>query len=158
MPLSPLVSIILPVFNDEEWIEAALESCVRQTLTQIEIICVDDASTDATCDIVERFTRKDDRVRLIRQPDNLSAFQARRAGIMAASGPHILFLDGDDELEPAAAEKALATARASEADLVGFGVAVFGAEGERIGGYQARLRHAHRRLDGDAVLEGLFPP
>lgn len=158
MPTPPLVSIVLPVFNDEQWIEAALESCVRQTLAEIEIICVDDASTDATCDVIERFARTDERVRLIRQPRNLSAFQARRAGIMSATAPHILFLDGDDELDPRAAQKALATARAEDADLVGFGVAVFGPDGETIGGYQARLKHAHKRLEGEAVLAGLFPP
>ena len=110
MPINPRVSIVMPLFNDEEYVRAALESCLAQTLTEIEILAVDDASTDATASIVEEYERKDPRVHLIRQPENLSAFQARRAGIEVASAPYVLFLDGDDALALHAALPALAQA------------------------------------------------
>ena len=92
MSSSPRVSIIIPLFNDEDFVATALQSCLAQTLVDIEIICVDDASTDATVEIVEEIRRRDARVRLIRQPENRSAFQARRVGIEAANAPYILCL------------------------------------------------------------------
>ena len=157
MQPAPHVAIILPVFNDEAWIANALESCLAQTLKAIEIICVDDVSTDGTREIIEQFAERDPRVRLVRQETNQSAFQARRAGISAATAPHVLFLDGDDELDPQAAEKAYAAAQATGADLVGFGVAVLGPDGQAVGGYQARLAPKHRSLEGPAILASLFP-
>ncbi|GAA3287805.1 glycosyltransferase [Nesterenkonia halobia] len=154
---SPLVSIVMPVFNDEDWIAEALESCLAQTLEQIEIICVDDASTDSTPTIIERYQRDDRRIRLIRQQENRSAFQARREGILAASAPYTLFLDGDDELDPRAAVKAVAKAQATDADLVGFGVAVFGPDGRAVGGYQKRLQPTRTELEGADILRTFFP-
>lgn len=154
---SPQVSIVMPVFNDEDWIAEALESCLSQTLQEIEVICVDDASTDDTPQIIERYQEKDPRVRLVRQPANLSAFQARRVGILESSAPYILFLDGDDELDPRAAEKAVAKAESTHADLVGFGVAVLGPNGNAVLGYQRRLMPKHSSLEGEEILKGLFP-
>ncbi|GAA3906779.1 glycosyltransferase [Microbacterium invictum] len=157
MTPAPLISIVLPVFNDEATVAAALESALRQTLPEIEVICVDDASTDGTAAVIERFCARDPRVRLIRQERNLSAFQARRAGIFAAEAEHLLFLDGDDELVPDAAEKALARAHAAGADLVGFGVTVVERDGSTGNAYERRLQPVHRALDGAEVLRGLFP-
>ncbi|GAA1812865.1 glycosyltransferase [Nesterenkonia flava] len=154
---SPQVSIVMPVFNDEDWITEALESCLSQTMADIEVICVDDASTDSTPEIIERYHQKDPRVRLIRQGENRSAFQARRVGVMAAQAPFVLFLDGDDELAPQAAARAAAKAEETGADLVGFGVAVIGPNGGTVAGYQKRLAHTHTHLEGEDVLRGLFP-
>lgn len=154
---SPLVSIVMPVFNDEDWIAEALESCLAQTLDEFEVICVDDASTDSTPAIIERYQEHDDRIRLIRQPQNRSAFQARREGVLAASAPYTLFLDGDDELDPRAAVKAVAKAQATEADLIGFGVAVLGPDGRAVGGYQKRLQPTHSSLEGTDILRTFFP-
>lgn len=151
------VSIIIPVHNDEDWISTALESCLNQTLEAIEVICVDDASTDGTCDVIERYQSRDPRIRLIRMETNLSALQGRRIGVNAAEADYILFLDGDDELAPEAAKRAVHKARAADADLVGFGVEVLNPDGRTVGGYQSRLRPVHSLLEGDAVLPGLFP-
>ncbi|MGP3535453.1 glycosyltransferase [Microbacterium sp. RD1] len=154
---APRVSIVMAVFNDEATIAAALESCLAQTLADVEVICVDDASTDGTAAVIDSFRTRDPRVRVIRQERNLSAFQARRAGILAASAGHVLFLDGDDELKPDAAEKALGVAQQKNADLVGFGVEVVDSLGRVMVGYQSRLGPKHKALDGQGVLPGLFP-
>lgn len=151
------VAIILPLFDDEEWIAKALESCLAQTLAEIEVICVDDASTDATVTIIEGFQQRDPRIRLIRQERNGSAFQARRAGVLAARAPYVLFLDGDDELAPRAAELALEAATTSGADLVGFGVKVLLDKGRVFTDYQSRLAPKHASLRGPEVLRELFP-
>lgn len=151
------VSIVMPLFNDEQFVAAALNSCLAQTLRDIEVICVDDASTDATAEIVESYGLKDARVRLIRQPTNLSAFQARRSGIAAARAPYILFLDGDDELAPSAAQIALAVAQKRDADVVGFGVDIITENSPVPRRFEAALQPRFSELVRPAIVTSLFP-
>lgn len=157
MHAPPLVSIVIPVFNDADVIAGALDSCLRQTLAAIEVIVVDDASTDGTAAIVERYSARDPRVRLIRQEHNASAYQARRVGILAANADHLLFLDGDDEFTETAAEAALEKATATGADLVQFGVEVVRRDGRTGGPFESRLQPKHSSLTGTDVLSKLFP-
>lgn len=154
---SPDVSIILPVFNDAEWVATALRSCLNQTLDSIEVIVVDDASTDETTSVVEQFVAADPRVRLIRQEVNQSAFQARRAGIEVARAPYVLFVDGDDELVPETASIALTLAREEGADVVAFGSLVIKPDGSTGGGYEAGMQPRHRVLEGGEIAPTLFP-
>lgn len=157
MSTVPLISIVMPVFDDEATVDAALQSALDQTLSEVEIICVDDASTDGTPAVIEAFAARDPRVRLIRHGQNRSAFQARRTGVLAASAEHVLFLDGDDELVPDAAAKVLARAHETAADIVGFGVTVIERDGRTGGSYERRLQPAHATITGGEVLRGLFP-
>lgn len=158
MPLAPRVSIVMPLFNDEHYVSAALDSCLAQTLRDIEIICVDDASTDRTAAIVADYQRRDPRIRLLRHDVNRSAFQARRTGIEAAAGNHVLFLDGDDELDPRAAHILLSAAETSGADLVGCGVEVVASDGGVPTRMAAALQPRDRELVGAAeIVSGLFP-
>ncbi|WP_311258782.1 glycosyltransferase [Microbacterium sp. WCS2018Hpa-9] len=157
MHATPLVSIVVPVFNDANVIASALDSCLRQTLASIEIIVVDDASTDDTAAIVETYSARDPRVRLIRQEQNASAYQARRIGILAARADHLLFLDGDDELTETAAEAALEKATATGADLVQFGIEVVQLDGRTGGRFESRLQPKHPSLAGSDVLRKMFP-
>ncbi|WP_313477370.1 glycosyltransferase [Microbacterium sp.] len=153
----PLVSIVLPVHNDQESLGAALKSCLSQTLTDIEVICVDDASTDESATIVERMMRDDERIRLVRIADNRTALHARRVGVEKAAADHVLFLDGDDQLVPSAAETALREALRTGADLVGFGVFVVDRDGRTGGAYERRLAPKHAALWDSDVIRGLFP-
>lgn len=157
MQLRPRVSIVMPVYNDEEWVAAALRSCMNQSVAEIEIICVDDASTDSSCEIIERARMNDSRITLIRQSTNRSAFQARRAGIFAATAPYVMFLDGDDELALDAVAAALAAAEESGADVVGFGVDVVVPEGVTVGRFASDMQPRHSELTGKDIISGLFP-
>lgn len=157
MENTPLVSIVIPVFNDEDVISGALDSCLRQTVEDIEIVVVDDASTDGTAAIVEKYVSQDPRVRLIRQEQNASAYQARLVGIRAARAAHLLFLDGDDELAAEAAEVVVGRARATNADLVQFGIDVVRSDGSTGGPFEERLQPRHDVLTGTDVLRGRFP-
>lgn len=157
MSPAPLVSIVVPVHNDEGTIEAALASCLAQTLREIEVVCVDDASDDGTVAAIERMQRTDSRIRLVRHEENRSALQARRSGVMDARGDAILFLDGDDELESRAAEVTLAAMQGSGADLVQFDVTVVDRHGNSGGAFERRLAPQHDSLRGSAVVTGLFP-
>lgn len=153
----PTVSIIIPAYNDEEWISAAIDSCLAQTHRDFEIICVDDASTDATALVVQRYCDLDPRVRLVTQPENASAYQARRVGVEAAAAPFVIFLDGDDELSPNAVEVAVARAREAKADVVAFGVEVVVPAGVRKPAFEAQLQPRHDELHGLDILTTLFP-
>jgi glycosyltransferase involved in cell wall biosynthesis len=104
---APRVSVLLPVWNGEPFLVAAVESILRQTLSTFELIVIDDGSTDGSAAIAEEFARVDDRVRVIRRPhDGLSA--ALNSGIAAARGEYIARMDADDISVPQRLEKQVA--------------------------------------------------
>lgn len=154
--MEPAVSIVIPMHNDEDFVASAIESCLAQTMANFEVICVDDCSTDQTCVITERYLT-DPRVHLLRHEVNASAFQARRTGVEAARAPFVLFLDGDDELSPEAAQITLEIAAKSGADLVGFGVRIVTPDGSGTPRFERSLQPAHSELLGSAILPALFP-
>ena len=100
------VSVVVPVYNGERYIACALDSVLRQTLTDIEVICVNDGSSDETAAILDRYAVQDSRIKVIHR-GNEGVSAARNAGIESASGRYVAFLDADDELEPEVYEKML---------------------------------------------------
>ena len=153
----PSVSIVMAVHNDAEFVGRAIDSALSQTEGDIEVICVDDASTDETAAVVRHWV-KDPRLRYIRLEANCSAYQARRVGIATASGPYVLFLDGDDELAPSAVKVALEQARAASADVVGFGVEMVMPPGQGTPRFERSLQPRHAELLGEQIVHALFPP
>ena len=91
----PEVSIIIPVYNAETYLQECLDSVINQNLRDIEIICIDDGSTDSSLSILREYAQKDTRISVLRQ-ENLHAGVARNAGIAVARGKYIHFLDSDD--------------------------------------------------------------
>lgn len=91
----PAISIIMPVYNSEQHLEEALNSALNQTLHNIELICINDGSTDNSLKILNQYKEKDHRIHIITQ-DNLGAGPARNAGLKIARGRYIAFLDSDD--------------------------------------------------------------
>lgn len=95
----PKVSVIIPVYNTEKYLRQCLDSVINQTLQDIEIICVDDGSTDASGEILSQYEAMDSRIRGVVFEQSQSALEARRIGVQMAVGEYILFLDSDDYLE-----------------------------------------------------------
>ena len=91
----PKVSIIIPVFNVELYLPQCLDSLLEQTLTDFELITVDDGSSDSSLDILMDYATKDNRITVISQNNNYAGV-ARNAGLTVASGKYVIFLDGDD--------------------------------------------------------------
>ena len=91
----PKVSIIMPVYNDENYLEQSISSALNQNLNDIELICIDDGSTDSSINIIRKWAQKDSRVRYKHQKNQGSGI-ARNTGIKMALGQYILFLDADD--------------------------------------------------------------
>ncbi|WP_367140173.1 MULTISPECIES: bifunctional glycosyltransferase/CDP-glycerol:glycerophosphate glycerophosphotransferase [Streptomyces] len=115
----PDVSVVVIVHNDAERLPRAVRSVLAQSLRNLEVIIVDDCSTDGTFAAAERLTTADPRVRLIRLPANSGGCGTpRNAGIDAARAPHLMFLDSDDELPYHACKSLLLTAEETGADLV----------------------------------------
>ena len=113
----PTVSVIIPAYNAERYLAETLESVLAQTLADLEVIVVDDGSTDTTCAIVEELAARDARISLLRQ-ENSYAGVARNNGMARARGTYLYFLDADDTVEPEALETMVAAAESCAADVV----------------------------------------
>ncbi len=147
----PKVSVVVPVHNAERFVEEAIGSVFAQTLPaeQIEIVAVDDGSTDDSLAVLRRLAGEHPRMRVLTQPGSGSAAAPRNAGIEAATGTYLFFLDADDLLTPHALEKLV-----EAADLVGADVAFGRLKG--IGGRGvATSMFAHSTLDADMVRNHL---
>lgn len=93
------VSVIMPIYNAYDYLSPALDSVLYQTLRDIEIICVDDGSTDHSLDIIKKYQKEDDRIRIVTE-NNAGPSVARNNGIRRARGEYLAFLDADDFFEP----------------------------------------------------------
>ena len=120
MTTEPKVSVIIPVYNVEKYLHECLDSIINQTLTDIEIICVDDGSTDASLSILKDYEAKDPRVKVLTTP-HLFAGHARNVGLKVACGEYLSFLDADDFFELTMLEKSYYTAKTQNAQVVIFG-------------------------------------
>lgn len=112
------VSIIVPVYNVEKYIKMAIDSLIKQTYQDIEIIIVDDGSNDNSLDIIKAYN--DSRIRIYHQSNNGVA-SARNLGLAKVNSEYVMFLDGDDYYEETCVEKALAAINKDKVDLVIFG-------------------------------------
>lgn len=115
----PLISVIIPVYNVEKYLRECLDSVLNQTLRNIEVICVDDGSTDCSLEILNSYAKCDNRVKVLKQL-NSGAGIARNKGIDIARGNYIAFLDADDFFKPNMLEKAYNNAITHNTDIVMF--------------------------------------
>lgn len=117
--MNPKVSVIIPVYNVETYLRQCLDSVCAQTLKEIEIICVDDGSTDSSPDILKEYAQKDARIRILSQK-NAGAGAARNYGLRESNGEYLSFLDSDDFFEPDMLEEAYKSIEEYNADFVVF--------------------------------------
>ena len=113
----PIVSVIVPVYNVESFLPNCMDSLLSQTLMNIEIICVDDGSTDKSGEILDQYAQKDQRIVVIHQ-ENAGAAAARNTGLRIAKGIYIGFSDSDDSSEASMYELMVSEAEKQNADLV----------------------------------------
>lgn len=101
---NPKISVIMPVYNAEKWLERCLDSIVLQTYENLEILCVNDGSTDGSLKILEKYAAKDKRIRIITQ-ENKGLSGARNTGMKYMTGDYFTFIDSDDWLQLGAYQK-----------------------------------------------------
>lgn len=117
-------SLVVPVYNVESYVVECLKSAMDQSERDIEIIVINDGSTDTSLELVESLALEDDRVRVFSQ-ENAGLSAARNAGIRQATAPVVMFLDSDDRLEPNAVERVLQEFALHNNDIVTFGAYCF---------------------------------
>lgn len=113
----PKISVIVPVYNTEKYLSQCLDSLLNQTLTDFEVICVNDGATDGSAKILNQYACHDDRVKILTQK-NQGLSMARNNGLLQATGDYVYFLDSDDEIHYSTLEIAYGFAVKYEADLV----------------------------------------
>ena len=114
----------MSAYNSEKYIEKAIQSCIDQTYKDLEIILVEDCSTDGTLEIIKSKAIEDNRIRLITHERNMGAGWARRTGIDAATGEYFITIDSDDWIDPDFIESLVDRAIETEADIVSGGMTV----------------------------------
>ncbi|MBQ7548715.1 MAG: glycosyltransferase family 2 protein [Clostridia bacterium] len=115
--MDSLISVIIPVYNLEDYIENCLKSVTAQTYPNLEIICVDDGSSDNSAGVIEAMAEKDGRIRLIRQ-DNAGVSAARNVGVRNSRGEYLIFVDGDDYIHRQTVEILLDCILKEDCDIV----------------------------------------
>lgn len=145
----PRMSIVIPVYNAERYLRACLASVLRQTMRDLEVICVDDGSTDDSPRILDECAARDERLRVIHQR-NAGAGAARNAGMDRATGDVLLCVDADDTLEPDACEVVSDSFARTGCEVMCFGFKCVPAD-------RTPSAIANRLRPRDALIEGFHP-
>ncbi len=114
----PKISILIPAYNVEKYIARCLDSVIGQTFPDIEIIIVNDGSTDGTSSIIDEYAARDSRIRVVNHPENCGLMWVRKTSVEASTGDYLMFVDSDDEVTPDACEKLYSEAVRTGADIV----------------------------------------
>ena len=110
------ISVVMPIYNASDYLRPALDSVVHQTLTDIELICVDDGSTDNSLSIIKEYQQTDERIRILTE-NNAGPSIARNKGLARARGEYVIFLDADDFYEETLLEKLYSLAEEKKLDI-----------------------------------------
>ena len=128
----PLVSVIMPAYNAEQFIEEAIDSVISQTVSDWELIVIDDGSSDCTQEIITKFTEEDARVHLIINEENMGVAKTRNRGLDICCGEYVALLDSDDYWEPQMLEKMIARAEQTRADIIYCSYALVDEKGRKL--------------------------
>jgi glycosyltransferase involved in cell wall biosynthesis len=149
------VSVVMPVYNAGEYLSRAISDVLSQTLSELELICVDDGSTDNSHDIIKRFAAKDKRVRVIREK-NAGPSVARNSGLKSAKGKYVIFLDADDFYDYALLEKLYDLAEEQTLDIA---ICQFNIYNNRKAKFEDNIRSDHGEIfaGGKVVSKNDYP-
>lgn len=161
---APIISVLIPVFNTAHWLRQCLDSVINQSLEAIEIIVVDDASTDNSGEICDEYAKKDNRINVVRKSRNEGTLMARKTAIELASGKYIVFVDSDDFLTANdSLAKQLHLIQTEDVDILNFSVNIFEDEEEEskpVKDYERYLRvnelsiRNHQNIINSTVFDG----
>ena len=145
------VSVVIPIYNVEEFLDECLTGIVNQTLTDIEIICINDGSTDGSLKILTKYADKDNRIKIINQENKGHAVASNR-GIDLAKGEYLYLMDSDDIVELTALEETYNYARKKKVDFVLFQAINYDYSDDKY--YESEIYNMDRLYDcvGDSVF------
>lgn len=149
------VSVVIPVYNAYDYLRPAMDSVIGQTLSEIEIILIDDGSTDHSLDIIKSYQAQDERVRIVTE-NNAGVSVARNKGLIRARGEYIIFLDADDFFEPDLLLKLYNTAKSQDLDIA---VAKFDFYNNKSSKFTPQIEEAHGNIfsPGAVVSKSEYP-
>lgn len=153
MITNPLVSIVLPIYNVEKYLEECLESITGQTLKNIEIICIIDGSEDASLSIALKFAAQDTRITVVEQ-SNQGISVARNNGMELAKGKYLYFCDSDDYIDSDTLKLTVERCEQYDLDMVLFSTEAFAESGEEGEAFEAKRRFYHRNHDYPEIYSG----
>ena len=116
----PVLSLLIPVYNTSKYLDACMKSVMAQDLKDMEIIFVDDGSTDNSPEMLQKYAENDPRIKIIRHIENSGLLKARRTGVENAAGEFIMFLDSDDTIDPGLCNAAVESIKEHKADILQF--------------------------------------
>ena len=153
----PTVSVVLPVYNCATTLHRSVESVLAQSFDDFELIIVDDASTDDTYKVAQEIALSDERIAVLKLPQNSKCLRARQVGVEASSGEYVMFLDGDDAYAPFALETVVEQVRKKSVDILHFPLeTVSPVDGTSTGG-NAFFEPYEGTIEGaDKILEACF--
>lgn len=136
-----MVSIVIPVYNTSKYLPECLESIINQTYTDMEIICINDESTDNSWDVLKEYENKDSRIKAYSKKNehNGGAASARNMGLDKATGKYVMFLDSDDFFDSEMVEKMVTKAEETDADVIICGAKDYDDKQKKIVGYNKKI-------------------
>jgi glycosyltransferase involved in cell wall biosynthesis len=140
------ISVVMPIYNAEDYLKPALDSVVNQTLTDIELICVDDGSTDNSLSIIKEYQQADERIRILTE-NNAGPSIARNKGLARARGEYVIFLDADDFYEETLLEKLYTLAEEEKLDIA---ICKFDIYNNRKSKFEDNIRSDHGEIFSEA--------
>lgn len=146
----PKISVIIPVYNVEKYLRECLDSVLIQTFENLEIICINDASTDGSLKILEEYSKRDSRIKIINNEKNIGLGLSRNKGIEAACGKYIHFLDSDDWMETNTYSKLYEIIENNDLDFLKFILKQYVETDE----HQIATLHFPEDIDGKVICPG----
>ena len=142
------VSVIMPIYNAYDYLRPALDSVLDQTLRELELVCIDDGSTDGSLQILKEYQKLDERVRIITE-NNAGPSIARNKGLARCRGKYVMFLDADDFYEPTLLESLYELAEAQELDIAVAGYDIYNSRRAK---FEQRIPVEHEEVFADGAV------
>ena len=138
---TPFISVIMPVYNSEEYLDTSIQSVLNQSFRDLELILVNDCSRDKSKTICQKYAEDDERVKFIDLQENIGAGKARNKGLECAVGKYVAFWDADDRFHPKALEELYHKSEQVQADICVCEVCEFRGDGKlyETGGYLQKI-------------------
>ena len=149
----PMVSVVVSVYNVEPWLQECLDSITGQTLRNIEIICVNDGSTDGSSMLLRKYAEKDHRIQIIEQ-DNKGLSEARNRGAREAKGKYLYFMDSDDVLDHTALDLCSGKMEEQKLEFLCFNAFAYGCDLESAKAAGRKNNYYRRTLKEEKVYDG----
>jgi len=154
--MMPTLSVIIPIYNAEATLARCLDSVLTQSLRDIEVLCINDGSTDGSVEILKRFVAREGRIHVFSFEKNYGTVIATKLCLLNAKGEYVMFVDSDDVLLPGACENAVRQIESYGVDVMQFGFKITAQPGANTAGFEKLIRQEPMVSEGDRILYDCF--